>query len=481
MIPQGGDILGITQGEGQGYAQKFAPSSFDPVSFMEGLNAENKERSRQRLAVELENKKQAREYRKNLLELPDKINDFSRTPIIGIAEKTADELARLEQQGVDIEGSPEGRKLLAKTKAGFQSVADAGAEIASVAENYRKMAAEGKISAKKLTEWSDRLLALNDGTEQGLFAGLKYVRENTPYKKVFDPSNLVNDILKYPTVQEKLLGSGMTEKTTGLSREEIRETMAEGIDQAEIQDPDAIQNYFEEGVESGKFKDYEGMIDFMTDYAESLSQNKKELEGSVKSPGGNINFNVGGYSAPENVSVAGKPYINPKDGKVAGNGELYEVSVKLKGKDLAPMEVVDRNGKITYFKPSQYYKVTPGLQSGLPAGSWAVKGQVYGRPGEERIKEGESPEDAKARIMNLYPDAEIVPKGDGVSFTVYKPLKTDVISYDKNDIRFKTALEGFDIYEYEQGWNKANAGKTTGKTTGAKSQVTDVSDIFGGQ
>ena len=262
----------------------------------------------------------------------------------------------------------------------------------------------------------------------------EFLRNSTPLVKKIDLFEGIDKFIPESHIDEVRVGGEYV--TTTAPKAEDLDFQAKMYAVAK---PEQVQSMIDRGLA----KDYDEAVALIREKIEDETIKSVTRQPVPKS--GDINIGVGGVAAPEDVNVAGKSVWSE-------GGKVDEINVKFKNKDITPMEIIDRNDDVIYFKPSTFYKVHPNTTSGLTPGTWAVKGVVMQRTGEQKVS---------AEEANKYrgrPNFEVIDNADGTStVTKFVPLRDEVVSYDKNDIRFQTALDGLDINEWAEKWNAKNA------------------------
>lgn len=450
IIPADTSGAAISTGQGQGYAQVLGQSSFDPVVFADTIRRENEGRAKQRVAQEIEKRQNNKKY---LLDLPieKNINDYNRDLILGAYKTAEDQVANWMAQGLDLENSVEGQKLKRDLSLELTNLGQKGKYIADTIADYREMASQNpeKYDNRELNDFTRGLSKIKgDNAAKTLDMQLKYIEENAPFTEpgldILDVLTDINSVIPEITKQAAP-GAPMITKRNKDNVKELVEGYYQGL---YTDDPNNLTELVDKGVRQGLWEDYQGMIDYSTDEMMKRGKEKEDYPEGRSGKGGGIS--IGGYRTPENITVEGKSRWG------TSNGNVDEISIAYNGKDVPPFEVEkNQGGEKIKFAPVKWFKDQNG--------NWMVEGKSYGRTGEEKIKP------ASFKTMGDFfndeqkknPDAEIIVDGD--KLTIFKPLKTEIVPYDLNDISFKSHLNGFDLYQYEQGWNKskAKAGATT--------------------
>jgi hypothetical protein len=437
-IPQDASAAAISTGQGQGYAQVFNKSSFDPVEFIANLNKERVAKKQKDIDAEIALRAKNKKF---FLELPttDKYNDWNKDEINKITNEAELKLAEFMAKGGDLEGSPEGLKIVRDLKNGLSLTGGQGQAIAKAVEGYRGLVDKdpGKYDAEELTTWLGGLDKI-----QTLDGRAKYIETTSPFKEPpFDWNEyLANVPLGVSTTEDPSGRHSVTQRNA----QDAYDIIANDMRVKEVEKPGYISSVFEKGKKEGLWGTVEEMYKSGADQIVRLG-GKKENFAAPKGSGGRMSFSVGGYRVPEKISAQGRSRWD------TSNGGVDEVSISYNSKDVPPFEVEkNANGEKIRFAPVKWFRDKDA--------KWMVEGKSYGRTGEEKIKPANLTMDVfEAQIRKENPDSEIVTEGD--KLTIFKPLKTEVVPYDLNDISFKSHLDGFDLYDYEQGWNKQNAGK----------------------
>lgn len=448
----------ISQGQGQGYAQVFGQSSFDPVEFAKNVAAKQEARRLKELDDELK----TREKNAKASVVAEDVGLYNEEEIYKAVEDYNEQLAKFQVMGIDIEGSPEGRAILNRGNSEIKALNEADKVLQDRMKYFENLAQQnpGKYDLEELATYKKQLADI-----KGVKNKARFALENSPFA---EPEYDLNDMYKgiaetVGEVTQKIPGGAETmwpEEAVG----ELTKTYIMGMPELER------QAAFEAGKKKGLWNSLPEMIEATKKQIIPMGSVKRTFNAPTGQ--GDFTFSAGGVKMPKNVRIAGKQ--TPLARVPGGYGEI---AVKMNGKDLPPMEVIDRAGKTVYFKPATYYVggfEGPGKSRAVPRGKIGVKGKVFGRTGEEKIKPGEDPATVKVRLEDANEGAEVVQQGD--RFIIYKPLADDVIDYDTNDIRFQTAI-GVDLNEWLDAEDaKISGGGGGGTQSGGKQ--TDVSNIF---
>lgn len=461
MTPSG---LAISSGQGHGWAQDLGRSSFDPVAFVKGIADERQLADLNRAKTEAD---RINRNRKFLTELkPTEVNQWNLDEIekeMQTFEKTVLDLA---QKGVDLEDSPEGRKALNEGRARILALQNEGKQIAEAQNHYRKMLAEhpDKYDAEELKKWEEGLEA-----QVSIQDRAKYIQTAMPFKATFDANAFLDDMVQATPIEQIERAGRLYE---GENPEKAKEVLFSGMDnmmlspQGKAMIADTVQQAYDAGVIT------EPTVDA---YKDALwKQMVSRLESSVKRAPDRGNGGGGGGSTSGAIQPTAS--TSPSYSKYGG---VNQIMFSQKGKDIAPVSFSNYKGESEFMKPEMvvFKKNRKGEDQ------WYIVGKKAKRTTGDQIER-----EAKAKGMSI--DAFMAQRGwekdpetpnEFVSIketeTIEVPVSSQSGSYGEANYRKISEMMGEDFYEFIK---RQNAGKTTGKTTGG-GQVTDVSNIFGGQ
>jgi len=427
----------ISQGQGQGFAQVFGQSSFDPVVFTQNIAKQQEARR----VKELDDEMKTREKNAKVQVVMPEGSLYGEDEIYKAVEEGNKQLAKFAALGIDIESSPEGRAILNKQNAEVKSLAGADKTVQERFKHFQDLAQQnpGKYDKEKLNEWIKQTLDI-----KGVKGQAKFAIENSPWEA---PEYDLNDLYKgiadtIGEVTQKIPGGAETmwpEESVG----ELTKTYIMGMPE------DERQAAFEAGKKQGLWSNFPEMLEATKKTIIPMGSVKRTFQ-APSSGGGGFSMSVGGYKVPEKINAQ----VQEKD---PVTGEAVSVSVTYNDQDIKPMEVRGRDGKTLYFKPAAdaFYRVGGKNKSGLKQGDFGVKGKVFRRSNEQIVNNDEK---ATLEQFMTNPNAIVSDNGNGTStVTTFVPLSDEVVSWDANSATFKTHLNNFDVKEFVSGWNKTNS------------------------
>lgn len=451
LIPTGISGAGVSQGQGQGYAQVFGQSSFDGPTFIANLNKQRADdlKLKAQKALDIQNKNT--KFRTDL-PVPE-MNRWSEEELTKDAGEMQDKLIGLQMGGYDLASNPDAIRAVndAKTKFALKkSKADAIAKI------YDSALAEVNKNPEKYDreEFLKKAKALED--IKSIDGRIKYLEEN-PLLPI-EPISITEVIADWELPYDKNEDGTVT--TTQVNPERLLAWSEYNLASL-LNDPKTKKQAFElynRGKDEGLWQTPKEQAKYFADYAASKGKFDRVTDEPRQSSGGG-GISIGGYSVPEKVNVEARSRWDTSGGKAD------EISIAYNAKDIPPFEVeADKSGKKVKFAPSKWFVNDKG--------EWMVEGKSYGRTGEVKI----DPND-KDQLITLRSAVE----GDGGTveqvgdkYVTFTPLKTEIIPYDLNEPAFKTHLDGFDLKRYVDGWNKVNAKKGKAATSVTESGVIDL-------
>jgi len=375
-IPQDASGAAISTGQGQGYAQVFNKSSFDPVEFIANLNKERVAKKQKDIDAEIALRAKNKKF---FLDLPttDKYNEWNKDEINKITNEAELKLAEFMAKGGDLEGSPEGLKIVRDLKNGLALAGGQGEAIAKAIEGYRRLVDKdpGKYDAEELITWLEGLDKI-----QTLDGRAKYRETTSPFKEPpFDWNEYLADVkLNLSTTEDPSGRHSVTQRNA----QDAYDIVANDMRVKEVEKPGYISSVFEKGKNEGLWGTVEEMYKSGADQIVRLG-GKKENYAAPKGSGGGFTINNGG--GMENDKFRITPAVSPEvPGATSGNNVIHINSAS--GNEMKPMEFVV-GGQPAFVKFADMQK-TEGT----------LKGQEYQKAVEEGLKLG--------KIKNKTPEQE---------------------------------------------------------------------------
>lgn len=267
-----------------------------------------------------------------------------------------------------------------------------------------------------------------------------YLQKNNFLEPVWSATDMLKRILVEPN--KRTTESGQVT----ISTEQINPNDVKRFTEGYLLSPEGRQDYMR-GLQKGMWKNPDEMVKWVQDqkmasggseYSRTLDE--KPSDGTGWSSGGTQWNN--GFVVVEGSTSRSASQNKPT---ASGGSEEYRLGklerVKLMGKTgkhLPPMYVEGSNG-------NQFYTLVTGVEK--ENGYWRVKGRKLK---EISAKEAEGGFD----FQDIGADGNI---------TYFKGLENVTVDYDRNSATLKAATQGFDLYDYEQQFNKNHASKIAGR------------------
>ena len=358
------------QQDNQGYAQVLKTTRFDGPTFMANLAAREEQRKQQELKEGLELKRRNRDF---MAKLPT-VKDF--TPYIEkelAAELEAAELSLAElsaQEGVDLTLEPKGYETIRDYTNKINRLQGYGREIQDAVDMYAgKLAANPeKYDSQEFAKWVENMKKID-----GIEAKREYALTNPPWEDKFDAVDFLSEIpIKYTAIEQGI------ETVKEYDRDAVRSlTDAEIFSMGQSSDKkEALDRYYNEGVKAGYWKDYDGMIDYMTDLkmklgGKSVGQDEPRSSSSFN---WSASFGAGtGGTKDRALSAVYEP-------KFAGEPNKVNALVMISPTgDTRPMELTGDDAEPIYVKPGSAIIVNPD-------NTMTVKGSKARRITSEQFK-----------------------------------------------------------------------------------------------
>jgi hypothetical protein len=278
--------VGVTTSTGlnQGYAQVLDKSTFDPIGFLENFNKAmlQKQEAEAKKQLELRNK-----WGKIATPDIETINIYNNDEIMGAANQLEDLVAELATQGVDPD-SPEAQKAVGEVTRRIQYLSGMGKDVATMLPKRFEQAKNFPPEQwNKYVEGLEKQPTIEDR--------YKYVTGNNPFKKPFDELAFIKRFTPADKILESALGGNETLKTVFKDEKDIRQLFNEQLVSPDPIVRDEVQEWFNDGIESGAWKDAAGMEQYYVDKVKAMFPEQKTREGArIISRGTTINNNNNG-------------------------------------------------------------------------------------------------------------------------------------------------------------------------------------------
>ena len=282
-LPNTGTGVPTSTGLNQGYAQVLDKSSFDPINFLENFNKAmlQKQEAEAKKQLELRNK-----WGKAAIPDIENINIYNRDELMAAANELEDKSAELMAAGVNYD-SPEAQKAIGEVTRRIQYLDQMGKDVATMLPKRFEQAKNFPPEQwNKYVEGLEKQPTIEDR--------YKYVTGNNPFKAPFDELAFIKTFTPADKVLETALGGNETLIETFKDEKGIRKLFN---DQLTSPDPNVraeVQDWFNNGVEAGIWKDAAGMEQYYVDKVKAMFPEQQERQGARNLSRGTTINNISG-------------------------------------------------------------------------------------------------------------------------------------------------------------------------------------------
>lgn len=337
IIPSTTSGAAISQGQGQGYAQVFGQSSFDPVAFVSNVAAKQEARRQAERDEELK----MRERNAKVAPFTPESGLHNEEEIYKLANDANEEIAKMQMAGIDIMGSPEGRRIYAQTASALKSATNADKYVTERLKHFQDLrnSNPGKYSQEDLNKYYEQI-----GAVKGVMNKARYAEEHSPFPEPeYDLNKPQMDLAK--TIAAEIIEKGDT-TITSWPREKVAARVNTYLNNMPT---DELQAYYETGKKKGYWTDGATMRERTVDDTMTMAPyEERKDEPRSSGGGGGITLNVGGGMESEKFRVT--PAFSP-DVAYGTEGENNVITINsTTGAELKPMEFRDASGNLAYIK-----------------------------------------------------------------------------------------------------------------------------------
>jgi len=268
-LPNTGTGVPTSTGLNQGYAQVLDKSTFDPINFLENFNKAmlQKQEAEAKKQLELRNK-----WGKAAIPDIENINIYNRDELMAAANELEDKSAELMAAGVNYD-SPEAQKAIGEVTRRIQYLDQMGKDVATMLPKRFEQAKNFPPEQwNKYVEGLEKQPTIEDR--------YKYVTGNNPFKAPFDELAFIKTFTPADKVLETALGGNETLIETFKDEAGIRKLFNDQLTSPDPNVRDEVQEWFNNGVEAGIWKDAAGMEQYYVDKVKAMFPEQQERQGA---------------------------------------------------------------------------------------------------------------------------------------------------------------------------------------------------------